>query len=99
MALALFLFQTATPSAASAPEKGPAWFTLIYVSGLALVALLLLLSLVFNWLRRSPGALTAPANLPREIRQRLGATTTNRGLRAWRWIFVLAALSLFGFHV
>jgi peptidoglycan glycosyltransferase len=99
MALALFLFQTATPSPASAPEKGPAWFTLIYVSGMALVALFLLLSLVFNWLRRSPSALTAPANLPKEIRQRLGATTTNRGLRAWRWIFVLAALSLFGFHV
>ena len=99
MALALFLFQTATPSPASAPEKGPAWFTLIYVSGLALIALFLLLSLALNWLRRSPSALTAPANLPKEIRQRLGATTTNRGLRAWRWIFVLAALSLFGFHV
>ena len=99
MALALFLFQTATPSPASAPEKGPAWFTLIYVSGLGLIALFLLLSLVINWLRRSPGALTAPANLPKEIRQRLGSATTNRGLRAWRWIFVLAALSIFGFHV
>jgi peptidoglycan glycosyltransferase len=99
MALALLLFQTATPSPASAPEKGPAWLTLIYVSGLALIALLLLLSLVRNWLRRSPSALTAPANLPKEIRKRLGATSTNRGLRAWRWIFILAALSVFGFHV
>lgn len=99
MPLALFLFQTATPSPASAPEKGPAWFTLIYVSGLGLIALFLLLSLALNWLRRSPGALTAPANLPKEIRQRLGSTTTNRGLRGWRLIFVLAALSVFGFHV
>jgi cell division protein FtsI/penicillin-binding protein 2 len=99
MALALFLFQTATPSPASTPEKLPAWLTLIYVFGLGLIALLLLLSLVRNWLRRSPTALTAPANLPKDIRKRLGATTTNRGLRAWRWLFALAAIGVFGFHV
>jgi penicillin-binding protein A len=99
MALALFLFQTATPSPASTPEKLPAWLTLLYLSGLAVVALLLLLSLVRNWLRRSPAALTAPASLPHDIRKRLGATTTNRGLRAWRWLFILAAMAVFGFHV
>lgn len=99
MALALLLFQAATPSPASPPEKLPAWLTLIYVSGLGFIALLLLLSLIRNWLRRSPAALTAPASLSKEIRKRLGATTTNRGLRAWRWLFVLAALGVFGFHV
>src|SRR5258707_2786042 len=99
MTLALFLFQTATPSPASTPEKFPAWLTLIYVSGLAFIGLLLLLSLIRNWLRRSPVALTAPASLSREIRKRLGATTTNRGLRAWRWLFALAAIGVFGFHV
>jgi cell division protein FtsI/penicillin-binding protein 2 len=99
MALALFLFQTATPSPASTPEKLPAWLTLIYVSGLGLIVLLLLLSLVRIWLRRTPAALTAPANLPKDIRKRLGATTTNRGLRAWRWLFALAAIGVFGFHV
>src|SRR5437016_4124354 len=99
MALALFLFQTATPSPASTPEKLPAWLTLIYLSGLAVVGLLLLLSLVRNWLRRSPIPLTAPANLPKELRKRLGATTTNRGLRAWRWLFALIAIAVFGFHV
>ncbi len=96
MALALFLFQTATPSPTSAPEKLPAWLTLIYVGGFALVALLLTLSLVRNWLRRPSGALT---NLPKDVRKRLGATTTNRGLRAWRWLFALLAISVFGFHV
>src|SRR5256885_13305350 len=99
MALALLLFQTATPLPASTPEKLPAWLTLIYLSGLALVGLLLLLSLVRNWLRRSPIPLTAPANLPKELRKRLGATTTNRGLRAWRWIFAFMAIAVFGFHV
>ncbi|MDX6290649.1 MAG: penicillin-binding protein, partial [Blastocatellia bacterium] len=99
MTLALFLFQTATPTPANTPEKLPAWLTLIYYSGLAFVALLLLLSLVRIWLKRSPNALTAPANVAKEIRRRLGATSTNRGLRAWRWLFALAAIAVFGFHV
>jgi len=99
MALALLLFQTATPSPASTPEKLPAWLTLIYISGLAFIGLLLLLSLIRQWLRRSPSALTAPASLAKEIRRRLGATTTNRGLRVWRWLFALAAMAVFGFHV
>jgi len=102
MALALFLFQTAspTPSPASSPEKFPAWLTLIYVSGLAVVALLLVASILRNrpW-RAAATVATAPGNLPREVRKRLGATTTNRGLRAWRWLFVIAAIFVFGFHV
>src|SRR6185436_3018608 len=96
----LFL-QTATPTPTppTSPERLPAWLTLIYLSGIALVILLLLISLVRLWLKRSPGAPTAPASLPGEIRKRLGSTTTNRGLRAWRWLFVIVALSMFGFHV
>jgi cell division protein FtsI/penicillin-binding protein 2 len=99
MTLALFLFQTATPSPAATPEKLPAWLTIIYLSGVGLVALLLLLSLIRNWLRRSPAALTAPANLDKDLRKKLGATSTNRGLRGWRVLFALAAAGVFGFHV
>src|SRR4051812_28795219 len=98
-AFALFLFQTATPSPAPPPEKLPAWLTLAYLIGIAVVGLLLLLSLFRAWLSRKPKALTAPASLPKDIRKRLGATTTNRGLRAWRWLFVAVALFVFGFHV
>lgn len=102
MALVLLLFQTAspTPSPASAPEKFPAWLTMIYVSGLAFVALLLILSLIRNrpW-KAAATVATAPGNLPPEVRKRLGATTTNRGLRAWRWLFALAAILVFGSHV
>ena len=102
MALALLLFQAAspTPTPASTPEKFPAWLTLIYVSGLALVALLLAVSIFRNRPFRSAATVaTAPGDLPKEVRKRLGATTTNRGLRAWRWLFALAALFVFGFHV
>ena len=98
--LALFLFQTPTPlQTASTPEKLPAWLTLIYLSGIGLVGLLLLISLVRSWFRRAPAAPTAPASLPKDIQKRMGSTTTNRGLRAWRWVFALAAIFVFGFHV
>src|SRR5204862_7229475 len=52
-----------------------------------------------SWLTRSGGATATLANLPREIRRRMGATATNRGLRVWRWLFVLAAIGIFGFHI
>src|SRR5574341_1106588 len=99
MPLAFFFLQTATPTPASSPEKLPAWLTLIFVIGIALVGLLLLISLVRSWLTRSGGAAHVIANLSGEIRKRLGATATNRGLRIWRWLFVLIAISIFGFHV
>jgi len=76
----------------------PALFTLIYVGGFGLVLLLLLLGLVRN--RRRPFATASvPEDLPKEVRKRLGSTSTNRGLRALRWLFVLLAFGLFGFHI
>jgi cell division protein FtsI/penicillin-binding protein 2 len=99
-ALTLLLFQSPTPlQPAAPPEKLPAWLTLIYLSGIALVGLLLLVSIARAWFARHPTAHTAPANLPKDLRKRLGATSTNRGLRAWRWLFALAAIFIFGFHV
>src|SRR5260370_25922706 len=99
MKLVLLLFQPPPPWPEAPPEKLPAWLTLIYVSGIALIVLLLLISLLRMWLRRSPSAPTAPANLPTDIRKRLVATSTNRGLCAWRLLFPLAALRIFGFPV
>jgi len=99
MTRVLLFLQTAKTAPPTTPERLPAWLTLIYMSGILLVILLLLISLVRLWLRRSPSAPTAPSSLPGDIRKRLGATTTNRGLRAWRVLFALVALSMFGFHV
>src|SRR5205807_1062145 len=97
--VALLLFQTPTPQTSPSPEKLPAWLTLIFLGGIALVGLLLLATLLRAWLSRGPVAPTAPANLSKDIQKRLGATSTNRGLRAWRWLFALAAIFIFGFHV
>src|SRR2546421_3267257 len=81
MLLALSLLQSATPSRATSPEKFPAWLTLIFLIGIALVVLLLLVSVIRGWLARSGGAANVLANLPGEIRKRLGSHATNRGLR------------------
>src|SRR3712207_8256855 len=48
--------------------------------------------------RRSALASVAAEDLPEEVRQRLGVTSTNRGLRALRWVFTLLALAVFGFQ-
>ncbi len=73
--------------------------TLVYLGGMMLVILILLLVL---FLRRRRGMVVAtalPADLPNEVKKRLGSTSTNRGLRALRWAFVLLSLGLIGFHV
>jgi peptidoglycan glycosyltransferase len=49
--------------------------------------------------RRSALSGVAAADLPEEVRKRLGVTSTNRGLKAIRIVFVLLALTVFGFHV
>lgn len=100
--LFLLLFQSPTPSPAATPhvpERTPALFTLIYVGGFGLIILLLLLSLVRN--RRSTAAKTTaiPEDLPKAVRKRLGSSSTNRGLRVLRWLFVLLSIGLFSFHV
>src|ERR1044071_3658084 len=97
--LSLLLLQTPSPSPTPVVlERMPALYTLIYVGGFAFVILLLLLSLVRN--RRQPISTAAiPSDLPKEVRKRLGSTSTNRGLRALRWLFVLLAIGLFSFHI
>src|ERR1700754_3994545 len=100
--LFILLFQSPTPSPVATPhvkERTPALFTLIYVGGFAVVILLLLLSLVRN--RRSTASKTTaiPEDLPKAVKKRLGSSSTNRGLRFLRWLFVLLAIGLFSFHV
>ena len=100
--MSFFLFlQSATPAATPRhiPEWWPALSTLIYLGGLLLIVLFLLITLL---LRRRRGMLVAasvPEDLPDEVKKRLGSTSTNRGLRALRWTFIILSLGLVGFHV
>lgn len=97
----LLLLQSPTPTAVAphVPERMPALLTLIYVGGLGIIILLLLLSLFRNRRRLRATAVAVPEDLPTEVKRRLGSTSTNRGLRALRWLFVMLALGLLGFHV
>lgn len=82
------------------PEKQPALLSIVYAVGLSALVLLLFISLLrLMRRRRSTLSAIAPADLPPEVRDRLGATSTNRGLRALRVLYVLLALVVFGFHV
>jgi peptidoglycan glycosyltransferase len=104
----LLLLQTAATTATNAAtnnaatpslEKKPALLSLIYMGGLALMVLWLIVALIRNRRQRSTLAAIAPQDLPDEVRQRLGATSTNRGLRALRIFYIVLALAVFGFHV
>src|SRR5712691_8182631 len=99
--MTLFLFfQSASPTpSVTVPERMPATLTLIYLAGLTLIALLLLVSLLRNRRRGVITPLAVAEDLPKAVKRRLGSTSTNRGLRALRWIFVLLAVGVFGFHV
>ncbi|HEY0431495.1 MAG TPA: penicillin-binding transpeptidase domain-containing protein [Pyrinomonadaceae bacterium] len=97
----LFLLQTPTPSpvVVHIPERAPALLTLIYLGGLLLIVLILIISLFRNRRRGVSVAAAVPKDLPIEVSRRLGSTSTNRGLRALRVIFILLSLSIFAFHI
>jgi cell division protein FtsI/penicillin-binding protein 2 len=95
----LLLLQTPTPSplpTPHVPERTPALFTLIYVGGFGLIILLLLLGLLRS---RKQTVSPIPEDLSKDVRKRLGSTSTNRGLRALRYLFVLLSIGLFSFHI
>src|SRR5258705_2852088 len=91
----LSFLQSPSPTPPHTPERVPALLTLIYVGGLALITLLLLISLLRN--RRPTASAAVPQDLSKDVRRRLGSTSTNRGLRALRWLFVLRSLAGFFF--
>jgi peptidoglycan glycosyltransferase len=99
--LFFLLLQSPTPSPAAVhiPERMPAFLTLIYLAGLLLVVVLLLISLFRNRRRGVVVPAAVPDDLPSEVRRKLGSTSTNRGLRALRLIFILLSLSVFAFHI
>lgn len=97
--LLLLFFQSPIPTPTPhVPERMPALLTLIYVGGFALIVLLMILSLIRNR-HPSVNAGVIPEDLPKEVRKRLGSTSTNRGLRAIRYLFILLAFGVFYFHI
>lgn len=97
-----FFLQTASTTVNNNVEpltKRPALLSLVFMGGFAFMVLLLIVSLLRNRAKRSALSAVADKDLPEEVIKRLGSTATNRGLRGLRWLYVLLALSVFGFHV
>src|SRR5258705_9312251 len=92
------LLQSPTQPPRNVPERVPALLTLVYVGGFALMALLLLVGLVRPGRRPTANA-AIPADLHKDVKRRLGSTSTNRGLRALRWLFMLLSVAIFSFHI
>lgn len=76
-------------------ERTPAGLSLIYLIGIALLLILLLLSFIRNVRPK----FAFERDLPREVKRKLSSTMTNRSLRIWQGVFVVLALTVFGFHV
>lgn len=105
----ILLLQTAANTAANqtannaaphvALEKQPALMSMIYIGGLAVMIIWLIVALIRFRRQRSGLAAVAAEDLPEEVRERLGSTSTNRGLRVLRWFFIVLALTVYGFHV
>jgi penicillin-binding protein 2 len=80
-------------------EMTPAGLSLIYQCGVACVILVLFLSFIRNPKNDSSFLVGNLKDLPKEVWKKLGVTSTNRSLSVWRWVFIVLALSVFGFHV
>lgn len=77
-------------------ERTPAGLSILYLFGLLI--LLLFIALFFLETIRRP-KLTAEKDLPPTVARRLTINIANRSIFVWQIFFVIAALSVFGFHV
>jgi penicillin-binding protein A len=77
-------------------ERTPAGLTIIYLIGLAVLVGFLVISFLDNFSRPK---LNVENNLPKEVKRKLTQTLANRSLRLWQIVFVILALSVFGFQV
>lgn len=77
-------------------QRTPAGLSIVYLIGIAILAVFLLLSFLDNFRRPK---FKFEENLPKEVSGKLTQTLTNRSLRIWQFVFVALALTVFGFQV
>src|SRR5215475_11861915 len=77
-------------------ERTPAGLTIVYIIAVGILIGFLFLSFLDNFSRPR---FIFEANLPREVTKKLTQTIANRSVRAWQVVFVLLALTVFGFQV
>lgn len=77
-------------------ERTPAGLSLAFLIGAGILLVLLFFSFIGNFNRPK---FNFEVGLPKAVRKRLSNTATNRSLRVWQAVFVLLALTVFGYHV
>lgn len=76
-------------------ERTPAFLSLIYLIGVAIITGFLVVSFIGQY----RALYQFEIDLPKEVKKRLSLTKTNRSLRAWHILFMMLACTVFGFHV
>jgi hypothetical protein len=77
-------------------ERTPAGLTIVYIVGVGILLGFLVMTFLDNFYRPK---FLFELNLPREVTRKLTQTITNRSLRVWQFVFVILALTVFGFQV
>lgn len=77
-------------------ERTPAGLSIIYIIGIGVLIGFLVISFFDNFNRPK---FLFELNLPREVRKRITQTIANRSIRVWQVVFIILALSVFGFQV
>ncbi len=77
-------------------ERTPAGLSIVYLIGMAVLIVFLVLTFIDNIGRPK---FKAEESLPKAVRKKLTQTLTNRSLWIWQVLFVMLALTVFGFQV
>lgn len=77
-------------------ERTPAGLSIVFIIGIGILIGFLVLSFFDNFSRPK---FIFERNLPREVTKRLTQTIANRSIRAWQFVFVLLAFTVYGFQV
>ena len=77
-------------------ERTPAGLSIVYLIGMSVLIVFLILTFIDNFGRPK---FVFERDLPKSVVKKLTQTVTNRSLRAWQVLFVILALTVFGFQV
>ena len=76
-------------------ERVPAGLSLLYIVGVGILLGFLTLTFLDNFRKTR---FLFEFDLPKDVRKRLTQTLANRSIRQWQCVFILLALSVFGFQ-
>lgn len=77
-------------------ERTPAGLSIVYIVGIGILIGFLVVTFFDNFRRPK---FFFELDLPREVKQKLTQTITNRSIRVWQFVFFALAFAVFGFQI